>query len=58
MVVEDIKRLLTEREFDILWMYAVDGKSQTEIAPIVGVQQPQIYRILNNIRRKVKKCQA
>jgi RNA polymerase sigma factor (sigma-70 family) len=60
IIVENIKSILTEREFKILWMHTVEGMSQTQIAPIIGVQQPQIYRILNNIRRKVKegkKCQ-
>jgi RNA polymerase sporulation-specific sigma factor len=60
IIIDNIKKILTEREFKVLWMYTVDGMSQTQIAPVIGVQQPQVYRILNNIRRKVKsgeKCQ-
>jgi RNA polymerase sporulation-specific sigma factor len=58
MFAKSLKQVLTEREFQVLWAFAVEGKSQTEIAPTIGVQQPQIYRILKNIRKKVAElCQ-
>jgi RNA polymerase sporulation-specific sigma factor len=54
----NIKSILTEREYQVLWMFAVEGMSQTDIAPTIGVQQPQVYRILKNIRKKVEEfCQ-
>jgi len=54
MFAGNIKNILTEREYQVLWMFAVEGMSQTDIAPTIGVQQPQVYRILKNIRKKVE----
>jgi RNA polymerase sporulation-specific sigma factor len=55
IIIEKIKKILTDREFKILWLVAVEGKSQTEVAPSFNVQQPQIYRILKNIQNKIEK---
>lgn len=52
-VIDEIHALLTEREFKILWMSSIDQLSQHQIASVIGVQQPQIYRILQIIKKKV-----
>jgi RNA polymerase sporulation-specific sigma factor len=54
ILLEKVRKILTEREFEIVWLVAVEGKSQTEIAPRFGVQQPQIYRILKNVQNKIQ----
>lgn len=48
-----IKGLLTEREWEILWLVAVEDVKQEQIAAKYGFQQPHVSRIMKSIKRKV-----
>lgn len=50
-----IVNLLTEKERKILYLYAVEGLSQGEIAKIIGVSQSLVSRILKKIQKKLEK---
>lgn len=53
-IVIAIKKLLTEKEWDILWKTAVEDVEQWKVAEIYGFQQPHVSRIMKGIRRKVQ----
>lgn len=57
-VTHYIRELLTEREWEILWLLAVEDVKQDEIARRYGFQQPHVSRIMKGIKRKVMKCTA
>ncbi|MGE5637659.1 MAG: sigma-70 family RNA polymerase sigma factor, partial [Chloroflexota bacterium] len=48
-----IKDLLTEREWNILWLIAVEDVPQDKIAEMYSFQQPHVSRIMKGIRRKI-----
>lgn len=47
-----MKTILTDREFDVLYKYAVEMRSQAEIAEILGTYQREISRTLKGIHKK------
>lgn len=47
-----LKTVLTGREFDVLYKYAVEMRSQAEIAEMLGVDQSTISRTLKGIHKK------
>lgn len=54
MVVK-LKDKLTETQFRRLWMYHIDGKTESEIAEIEGVAQQQISKSIKAAEKKIKK---
>lgn len=52
-VAHYIKELLTEREWEILWLIAVEDVKQDEIARRYGFQQPHTSRIMKGIKKKI-----
>lgn len=54
MVVR-LKDKLTKTQFRRLWMYHIDGKTESEIAEIEGVAQQQISKSIKSAEKKIKK---
>lgn len=50
-----LKEALTETQFRRLWMYRVEGMTETEIAAIEGAAQQQISKSIKRAEKKIKK---
>jgi len=55
-VLREIKEILTPEEFDIIWMYAVDGMSQENIAKKYDINRSTISRKCDSITKKCTEC--
>lgn len=54
MVVK-LKDKLTDKQFRRLWLYSVEGKTESEIAYIEGVDQQRISKSILAANKKIKK---
>lgn len=54
MIVK-LKVKLTKTQFRRLWMYHIDGKTESEIAEIEGVAQQQISKSIKTAEKKINK---
>ena len=50
-----LKEALTETQFRRLWMYRVEGMTETEIAAIEGAALQQISKSIKRAEKKIKK---
>ena len=56
MALDDAMRSLTGREKRILSLRFYDGKTQMEVASMVGISQAQVSRLEKNAIRQIKKA--
>ena len=56
MALDDAMRSLTGREKRILSLRFYDGKTQMEVASMVGISQAQVSRLEKNSIRQIKKA--
>ena len=56
MALDDAMRSLTGREKHILSLRFYDGKTQMEVASMVGISQAQVSRLEKNAIRQIKKA--
>ena len=56
MALDDAMRRLTGREKRILSLRFYDGKTQMEVASMVGISQAQVSRLEKNAIRQIKKA--
>ena len=56
MALDDAMRSLTRREKRILSLRFYDGKTQMEVASMVGISQAQVSRLEKNAIRQIKKA--
>lgn len=54
-LVIQMKDKLTEIQFRRLWMYCVEGKNESEIAKIEGVDQQRVSKAILAAKKKIKK---
>ncbi len=54
-LVEQIKSCMTEIQFRRLWMFCVDGMTESEIAKVEGVGQRRVSTSLTAARKRIKK---
>lgn len=51
--VQTIRRILTDKQFQRLWMYCVDNLSVEQIALIEGATPPAIYKSIRQSKKKI-----
>lgn len=51
--VQMIRRILTDKQFQRLWMYCVDNLSVEQIALIEGATSPAIYKSIRQSKKKI-----
>ncbi len=51
--VQIIRRILTDKQFQRLWMYCVDNLSVEQIALIEGATPPAIYKSISQAKKKI-----
>lgn len=54
-VVVKLKDKLTDKQFRRLWLHKVEGKTESEIAEIEGVDQQRISKSILAAKKKIKK---
>ena len=54
-VVVKLKDKLTDKQFRRLWLHKVEGKTESEIAEIEGVDQQRISKSILAAQKKIKK---
>lgn len=53
--IKKIKEILTDKQFNILWLYAVEGLSYKKIGEKLNITTPTICIYFKNIRKKITK---
>jgi len=53
--VENLKELLSEEEFKLLWMRLIEGRTVRELEPVLGIKGPTISVRTNKIIEKILK---
>lgn len=51
--VQTIRRILTDKQFQRLWMYCIDNLSVVQIALIEGATPPAIYKSIRQSKKKI-----
>lgn len=51
---QEYKRILTDRQYEILWLHEIEGLSGKEIAAQMGISMSSVSRRLQRARAKIR----